>query len=392
MTTPTLTTPPTPPSRSDPANWRSRSDAFFAWFATAFSELTTMIAWIVSTASDIAGYASSASSSAGTATTKAGLTAADAVATAADRVQTGLDRTAASNSASAAAGAAAAILATSTTSLAIAIASKTFTTQASKQFAAGQFVTATSAANSANYMHGQVTSYISTSLVVDVQDIGGSGTRGAPGAGISADATGFHVSGGATPKTLTVDVDLTASAMALASQLSIGLQTCWIPAGAMVARTTAGAASGAIEMATNKNMFKTLDFDTATAEYAQFCIQMPKSWNEGTVTAAFVWSHAATTTNFGVAFGLQGVATSNDDAGDVAFGTAQLAVDTGGTTNDIYVTPTTSAITIGGTPAANDYVMFQVYRAVADGGDTMAIDARLHGVQLYYTTDAATDA
>lgn len=171
-----------------------------------------------------------------------------------------------------------------------------------------------------------------------------------------------------------------------------GLQTCWIPAAAMVARTTNGAAAGTVEMATNKNMFKTLDFDTATSEYAQFSIQMPKSWNKGTVTAAFVWSHAATTTNFGVTFALQAVALSNDDAGDVAFGTEQIAADTGGTTNDIYVSPVTSAITIAGTPAANDYVQFQVRRAVADAGDTMAIDARLHGVQLYYTTDAATDA
>lgn len=171
-----------------------------------------------------------------------------------------------------------------------------------------------------------------------------------------------------------------------------GLQTAWIPASAMVARTTNGAAPGTVETATNKVILKSLDFDTAAVEYAQFQIQMPKSWNEGTVTAAFVWSHAATTTNFGVAFGLQGLALSNDDAADAAFGTGVLAVDTGGTTNDIYITPTTAAITIAGTPQANDYVVFQVYRAVSDGGDTMAIDARLHGVQLYYTTDAATDA
>lgn len=170
-----------------------------------------------------------------------------------------------------------------------------------------------------------------------------------------------------------------------------GLETCWIPAPAMTARLTNGPASGSVEMSTNKNMFRTLDFDTATSEYAQFSIQMPKSWNEGTITAAFVWSHAATTTNFGVAWALQGVAVSDDDVGDVAFGTAQTAVDIGGTTNDVYVSPTTSAITIAGTPQPNDYVMFQVYRAVSDGGDTMAIDARLHGVQLYYTVDASSD-
>lgn len=170
------------------------------------------------------------------------------------------------------------------------------------------------------------------------------------------------------------------------------IQTCWIPAGAMTSRTTNGAAAGTVETTTNKNMIKTLDFDATTAEYAQFSINMPKGWDEGTVTAAFVWSHAATTTNFGVAWELAGVAVSDDDAMDVAFGTAGTVTDTGGTTNDAYITAASSAITIAGTPAANDLVMFQVNRAPANGADTMAIDARLHGIRLMYSINTLTDA
>jgi hypothetical protein len=192
----------------------------------------------------------------------------------------------------------------------------------------------------------------------------------------------------ASSKTLTIGDNVTLSA----TPVLVGLHTMWIPAVAMVSRTTTGPAVGTAEMTTYKNMFKTLDFDTSADEHAQFCIQMPKSWNEGTVTVAPVWSHGSTTTNFGVAWFVQGVALSNDDAGDVAFGTAVSSVDTGGTTNDIYVGPTTSAMTIAGTPAANDLIMFQIYRDVSDGGDTLGIDARLHGVQLFYTIDAGTDA
>ncbi len=68
--------------------------------------------------------------------------------------------------------------ATSTTSLAIGTGAKTFTIQAGKSFSAGTYVIATSAANSANYMHGQITSYTSGTgaLITDIQDIGGSGT------------------------------------------------------------------------------------------------------------------------------------------------------------------------------------------------------------------------
>lgn len=179
---------------------------------------------------------------------------------------------------------------------------------------------------------------------------------------------------------------------AAAEDFTMGLQSIWIPAAAMTPRTTNGAAIGVIEMTTNKNMFRTLDFDTTTQEFAQFAIRMPKSWNEGTVTFAPVWSHPATTTNFGIVFGLSGVAIGNDDAGDAAFGTAQTSTDTGGTTNDIYEGPTSSAITIAGTPLENDLVMFLFSRGVSYGSDTMAVDARLHGIMLFYTIDTATDA
>lgn len=170
-----------------------------------------------------------------------------------------------------------------------------------------------------------------------------------------------------------------------------GKHTIWVPATAMISRPTGGAGSGSVETATNKVVLKSLDFDTASVEYAQFSIQMPISWNEGTVSAKFVWKHAVTITNFGVVFGIQGVAISNDDPADVAFGTAQYISDTGGTPDDVYITDETPAITLAGTPVAGDWVVFQVVRDVTAGGDTLDIDAGLLGVSLFYTVDEATD-
>lgn len=183
-----------------------------------------------------------------------------------------------------------------------------------------------------------------------------------------------------------------ASGSAIVSGSTAGLHNIWIPATAMTPATTNGPAWGSVELTTNKEMFSTLDFDTTTAESAWFSLRMPKSWNEGTVTFEPVWSHAATTTNFGVVFSLAGIALSNDDAGDTAVGTVQTSTDTGGTTSDIYIGPTSSAITIAGTPAAQDLVYFKIARVPSDGSDTMAIDARLHGITLNITTDADTDA
>lgn len=166
----------------------------------------------------------------------------------------------------------------------------------------------------------------------------------------------------------------------------------WIPASGMAPRVTSGPAWGSGETTTNKNNRTTLDFDASTAEYAQFSWRMPKSWNEGTVTFIPIWSHPSTTTNFGVVWKMSGVAISNDDALDAAQGTAQSSTDTGGTTDDLYEGPASSAITIAGTPAENDYVTFEISRDPADGSDTMAVDARLHGVIVRITTTTLSDA
>jgi hypothetical protein len=171
----------------------------------------------------------------------------------------------------------------------------------------------------------------------------------------------------------------------------VGRQTVWIPAVAMTPRITNGAAVGTIETATNKNMIRTLDFDTTTIEYAQFDIAMPKSWNLGNLAFKAFWSHASTTTNFGVSFALVAVAVSNADALDVAFGSSAAVTDTGGTANTQYVSDESGAMTVAGTPAFGDLIMFRINRVPSDSGDTLAVDARLHGVQVYYTTNTATD-
>lgn len=199
------------------------------------------------------------------------------------------------------------------------------------------------------------------------------------------------VARGAGNRRFTV-AQLSSYAVVAAEAAFVGKHSIWVPAIAMIPRTTNGAASGTVEMTTNRNMVKTLDFDATGQEHAQFDIRMPKSWNVGTVTFIPVWSHASTTTNFGVVWALSGVAISNDDTLDVAFGTQVTSTDTGGTTNDLYQGPESAAITIGGTPAAEDYVQFRIQRVVSDGADTMAIDARLHGILLLYTTAEMNDA
>ncbi len=182
------------------------------------------------------------------------------------------------------------------------------------------------------------------------------------------------------------------AALQEAAVITQGQHTIWIPAVAMTTRTTSGASSGSFETSTNKVMGETFDFDTASDDFIQFAIQMPKGWDEGTLIFQIVHSHPSTTTNFGIVFFMQAVAFANSDALDTAFGTAVSVTDTGGTTDDVFISPESAALTVAGSPGAEEFVIFQVYRDVSAGGDTMAVDARLHGITIHYTTDANTDS
>ena len=70
-----------------------------------------------------------------------------------------------------------------------------------------------------------------------------------------------------------------------------GLETIYVPASAMYAETTNGAEAVQTVLTAGNPEMKAFSFDTTTAEFVQFNICMPKSWNEGTVTFSnlLVW-------------------------------------------------------------------------------------------------------
>jgi len=168
-----------------------------------------------------------------------------------------------------------------------------------------------------------------------------------------------------------------------------GKETIWIPAVAMYPNTTNGAEANQVELS-NGPEIKVLDFDKDSDENAQFAVAFPKSWNEGTVT--FQAFFTATSTDTGtVSWDLAGVALADNGDLNTAFGTAvaPTAKAHSGTSNDLDVTAESGAVTIAGSPSTDEYVFFQITRDVSD--DTLNADARLLGIKLFFTTDAAND-
>ena len=171
-----------------------------------------------------------------------------------------------------------------------------------------------------------------------------------------------------------------------------GKETIWVPAVAMYPASTNGCGDIAqTELTAQRPEVKALPFDASSDEYAQFAVAFPKSWNLGTVTFQTYWSVTGTNTGT-VCFAVQGVAVSSDDTLDVAMGTAvaNTALAASGTANDLMVNVESGAVTIGGSPADGDEVFFNIYRDVS--ADSQTADARLLGVKIFFTTDAANDA
>ena len=163
-----------------------------------------------------------------------------------------------------------------------------------------------------------------------------------------------------------------------------------IDAGALVARTTNGAATATEEYATNDVMSDHFLFDGATEEGVQFRFHLPSDWDGNAVNAKFYWDAATgATAGDGVTWGIAMQAFQNDDALDNAFGTSVDTDDTVTAVGDLHVTALSTDITIAGSPSAGDLVIAEITRVVGDANDTMTEDAKLVGVTIHYTATAA---
>lgn len=221
-----------------------------------------------------------------------------------------------------------------------------------------------------------------------------SGITGNPTLSVDIDGTTSETSPAAADKLLIFDASAsTHRAMTRADFLTgnnpVGKHTIWIPARAWKARTTNGAASGSRELTANNMMIETFDFDAATAEFVQFPVRMPKSWDESTVSFEVDWT--ASTGSGNVVWQLQALGLSNDDALSLTFGSACSVTDTLIAANDVHKTGESTACTPAGSISAGDFVVFQLSRAAADGADTFTSDAQMLGVTIFATTDTGND-
>jgi len=203
--------------------------------------------------------------------------------------------------------------------------------------------------------------------------------------------------GGTINGSLAVDGTITTGS---ALVKKVGRETIWVPASAMYPLTAGGCAPLAqaqMHASTNyRPEIVTLDFDDTFFEGAQFSVSLPKSWDrQETISYRVYWSTTNTTSTSGCAWGLQAVTVS--DGGNLYLGMPAATVindqhqPTSLTGDLLNISGVSANINITGVPTLESLIYFNISRLPNDSQDTLSGDARLHGIKLYYHTNAGND-
>lgn len=178
---------------------------------------------------------------------------------------------------------------------------------------------------------------------------------------------------------------------------TFGKQSEYIPAAAMQPSVTKPCSGlQVVEGTAGRPNVHVRDFDsgaTVTLEEAQFQFVFPNKWNKGTITFQAYYTHAGTQTAGldGVAWGLSAVQIADNAAWDVATGTEVVVTLDRADGGDVHVTAVSANVTVAGTLTDGNMVFFILRRKTDDAADDLDIDARLLGVRIFWTEDAAVD-
>lgn len=166
----------------------------------------------------------------------------------------------------------------------------------------------------------------------------------------------------------------------------------WIPARLMAPATTNGAAALASKEYAATGDIEYYAFDGTTEEYVSFSFVMPTNWNLGTVKFKVYWLPGASACTAGdkVEWEFAGRSFADDEPINNTLGTAQVISDTvtAGKDTDLHISGPTPALTLAGSLAENEFVVFELSRNVGSANDDMTEDAFLFGVTMEYQISA----
>lgn len=175
----------------------------------------------------------------------------------------------------------------------------------------------------------------------------------------------------------------------IAGLAGAGLQTIWLPAVAFVPRLTNGPSVERAETSISRFVMASLDYDPVVIEAAQATVRMPKSWDRVGLWAEVRWTAGGGSGS--VLWALRAVLVGNGGSLNQNFGTPRVALQPFQGVFLEHCTPLTDRIIPSGNLSSGDRLLLEIYRDPTAVQDTLAQDAKLLGVTLFYTASKGTD-
>lgn len=196
--------------------------------------------------------------------------------------------------------------------------------------------------------------------------------------------------------TILKDADIGDSVQAYDAVLDapVGKQTHYVPASAMIPSVANGCTDLTTTAATTSGRadISGMVFSGSADQSCQFSFELPKQWDEGTITYKVHWTSLTTADADSAVFGLAAVAISDGDSLDSAMGTEVTVTDAfASTAKQKRTSAESAAVTIAGTPAAGDTAHCIFWRRATNGSDTIAEEVTVLGVTVHWTNDALRD-
>lgn len=146
----------------------------------------------------------------------------------------------------------------------------------------------------------------------------------------------------------------------------------------------------AITMTAGNPLLTGLGFSGTIDQAAQWKIVLPKQWNGGTIKYRVRWT-SPTAGAGDVNFLFKAAAHSDGDSIESAWGTAVGVVDTFQSAKVLHTSPMSSDVTIGGSPADGDSIVFYLSRFATGASDTKAEKVYVIGVEIFINLDTVND-
>jgi hypothetical protein len=133
---------------------------------------------------------------------------------------------------------------------------------------------------------------------------------------------------------------------------------------------------------------RTLDFDAATEENAQYTFSLPRTWDNSPIQTKVYWTVSGSESG-SVVWGVKAAAYSTGFSLTSSFSTEYL-VSSSITSSNLNVTPYTAYISPSGSVQTGSLIIINVARKVNDSNDNLVADAKLIGISIKYATNRAT--